>query len=811
LQRDEGSLYSSFLETGCDIKLDFCVLSEGAGQDRALYERFYGGPDEPPRFFSHTSADDLLRLGKSVLPPGHVISMYQRMAGGELVKIADDTLTHRLLYPAKDAPKTHMFILQDKNTVLPVERAFFPPSHCSFGDGEATHSSDSLGEILSSLLDLPVVPELRDASLATLLARGDHLLREHPRPVQLVAHTGSSVHWSRRVSAVRYYRFLHLGEFNAAAAVQPTVIAFSLDESGKVRGSLVRDDLVSTVLDACLVPVQRATGVHKFMRGALEEPAEGQKAGKAANCSKRRVSAAASKVQLEQARFEDWWKEYPCRCHCCVEGRDLYSKNVSCDGPQPRQGCALDIDEFLLLFNLDSPEIREACHKVRNLSIAAFDLETYASDVCTAAAGGGRKRKVSDVTASGMRAEPLAVQRLALVGYGDSFEADEAEVEQHTALFKTSAASPPPQGLTLSQCMMFEFIEHVLERQKTLAALKRELLAPLFDFVSRWRAAHNEYWLGLPGADADECKESFEQSLAGKFERHLNRLAEKLHVFSFNGSRFDLVLLQRYLAQYFKVYFKSRSNSLRILKKGSKVNSISVPGRHVVFLDIMALLGPGSSLDQFAALTGQSQSKLKFPFRAFTSLDFLQSTALPSDPDMWYDDLRQKEVDAEYIRNAQETFSALNCRTVEDYLCRYLELDVVLLGRGVALFTKSFYDRFGVHPLDVGKYTLASYGVVLTQRWLYQRKRIAQFSPNVLPVYSALKCASTGGLCTVFRQAAVPPTAVDDLVRDEAPPFQNLLRGLVSPINGHIFPDNERLGKGLVVLDVNSLYPYSVS
>ena len=129
---------------------------------------------------------------------------------------------------------------------------------------------------------------------------------------------------------------------------------------------------------------------------------------------------------------------------------------------------------------------------------------------------------------------------------------------------------------------------------------------------------------------------------------------------------------------------------------------------------------------------------------------------------------------------------------MSNFLTVFLFLvDVNLLGVGVLRLLKNFYKQFNVHPLDVNKTTIASYVGFLMQNHLMVNKRIGQWSPNILPMYSAIKKAATGGLTMVTRHSA------DGCSKTE------------SKINSHLSPSHNISGTGVMVLDVASLYPSS--
>ena len=116
-------------------------------------------------------------------------------------------------------------------------------------------------------------------------------------------------------------------------------------------------------------------------------------------------------------------------------------------------------------------------------------------------------------------------------------------------------------------------------------------------------------------------------------------------------------------------------------------------------------------------------------------------------------------------------------------------MDVKILGVAVTRFFNKFYEDFRTHPLDIDKTTIASYAGYIFQEYLMKNKRIGQFTPNLLPLYGAMKNAAIGGITMVLRTS-----------NDGNNEFEQ-------PINSHLYPDNKIKGKGTAIFDVNSLYP----
>ena len=185
------------------------------------------------------------------------------------------------------------------------------------------------------------------------------------------------------------------------------------------------------------------------------------------------------------------------------------------------------------------------------------------------------------------------------------------------------------------------------------------------------------------------------------------------------------------------------------------------------------------------------EAKMIFPFGAFDGIDFLKQESLPTDKAKWFNDLKQEYISDKDIEKARADFKSIGAKNVGEYLKMYLKMDVKLLGYGIITYFLSLYKKHEVHPLDIDKTTIASYGAYLYQHNLMKDKRIAHFSPNLLPLYGCLKSASTGGLTMVTRHSA------DASDIDEA------------PINSHLSDKHNVRGRGIASFDISSLYPSS--
>ena len=84
-------------------------------------------------------------------------------------------------------------------------------------------------------------------------------------------------------------------------------------------------------------------------------------------------------------------------------------------------------------------------------------------------------------------------------------------------------------------------------------------------------------------------------------------------------------------------------------------------------------MGRGFSLASFCQLSGLKETKLVFPFKSFTSHDFLKKTSLPTDAESWFNDLTQKQASQQDIERAHNDFKKSGAKNIGEYLETYLK------------------------------------------------------------------------------------------------------------------------------------------
>ncbi len=378
----------------------------------------------------------------------------------------------------------------------------------------------------------------------------------------------------------------------------------------------------------------------------------------------------------------------------------------------------------------------EAFRKACSLSLSALDVESITIELP------GSECEIQHIEAL----PPLRynstvrkIQKVAVFNYRDSLD------ERASFFFRVTENKP-------LKSVVEEFVEVLKERKEKAEAMKRSLLAPAFRVIEALKSEH------LAFCAAEDMKEkeaiaSFKSTLAGQFEKQLQRLTNTHVIMAFNGSSYDFVLLLGALSSV--LYSHDPPLQLRVQRQGNKVRSLSVRGRPltgVIFRDLCYMAPAGVGLGAMAKMVGLEAEKGLCPFSQLTSLESLDRAEFDWNLSSWRNDLTGKYPTEAEIEEVKKQFTDGTCKTVYDYLCLYLERDVELtLAIGDRLYD-SFYQELGVHPVDAGKHTIASLMHYANQLFLFRTKRLAMYKISVAPLYGMTKSSCLGGLTQICRQ-----------------------------------------------------------
>lgn len=782
LHTTELECYVKYLDNALDFRLDFQTLSEQVKTDEKLAKNFYGAPSEGVKFFNYLKSADWARLSNGVLPPSECLCFYKKKDTGKnkVVKIYDETVNQYLLSDDESTPlKRHIFLLQFDKKEWVIEfcsgkeecNLLFPSISEELFMLKSTKPCILFSSMINEILQMHFESENYSSSevLPSKINFNDftndiNILNHVKYPVLICSHTGSTITAPQKKGKYAYvgtskFFFSNLAMFNENKETEPLTICITIDNKGLYKAYYPIPEIRQDIIAQCITSVGRITDTHHYLKNLANSTLYSNK-----------------KVLERKEKVDNWWKKYVCSCDTCKLSKENYDLNISTYGGQKRSSILLSSIHYLELFNLKSESNLNRLKKVYELSICAIDIEAWTRKLIN------YNRNFSNIAYVGKKNEIVALQEIALIGYTDMFN-----LPTHWKYFECQTKT----RVKSAREVVGKLIEHIMKRQKTIENMKESLLQPLLNFVKRCRDAHFEFWgkeLGFSDDTKKQIELSFNYSLFGKFERKLMRLKNCLYVYTFNGGSYDFVLLHKFIANYLKQTRPGRV-PLYIIKRGSRIVRLLIPKSNIKFVDIVDFLGPNSSLNKFAKLTGLKDTKMIFPFSCFDSLEFLLEKNLPTEKERWYNDLKQTYFTDEDIKQAHSDFKKHNCKNVKEYLLLYLQLDCELLGLGVIKYFNSLLDKFEVSPVDCDKTTCASYVGYLMQQFLMNGKRIAQFSPNLLPLYGAEKSAATGGLSLVGRHSADATDEKEDY------------------INSHLSENHNIKGEGIVCWDVTNLYP----
>jgi hypothetical protein len=196
-----------------------------------------------------------------------------------------------------------------------------------------------------------------------------------------------------------------------------------------------------------------------------------------------------------------------------------------------------------------------------------------------------------------------------------------------------------------------------------------------------------------------------------------------------------------------------KKSQVQISREGSRVRWIKAD--KIIWTDCKRLLPPGYSLSKFGKVCNLEQVKAPMCFEWLTDADSLDRIkTLPKDAAAWKSRLTgdgptQSEVDA-----AVKFFEESKFECLFDYLRHYLLLDTVILAKAFFTLLDGYFQLMQLCPIESGKLTVSSFSFFSSQTELQRNKRIGNYFCNDSRIFSLLKRASHGGICTSLRSVA---------------------------------------------------------
>ena len=226
-----------------------------------------------------------------------------------------------------------------------------------------------------------------------------------------------------------------------------------------------------------------------------------------------------------------------CPCQFCQRSKAYGSKQLQ-RGPQTLNKQKLSIFDLLVHFNLNSDKNRAAVLRCCDLSVASLDFECL-SETSVENPLARVPRDLVSHAKLGSGNVPLIVQKPVLFAHADFLSSSSSSSPYYHKFYHV--VHPDDFGNVLR-----DYINDLLERQKLLREEKLKLLTDLFKFVDVFKNNHKQFFF-KKGVKPKTTELSWNANLFGKFEKELYRLCHTLRVYSFNGARYDHVILARHI------------------------------------------------------------------------------------------------------------------------------------------------------------------------------------------------------------------------------------------------------------------------
>ena len=171
-----------------------------------------------------------------------------------------------------------------------------------------------------------------------------------------------------------------------------------------------------------------------------------------------------------------------------------------------------------------------------------------------------------------------------------------------------------------ARCLVTKFLLELLALSKRSSKELRQLLDPYLQLIQQKITEPNG---NLPQKTDDEVEdEASNMKLLRNLKKlyvgvkiELERYCDKLPVFGFNSSRYDLNLIKQYLLEFLLRDFHCSPSVIKSCNEYIAMNFMGLQ-----FLDILNFLGGATSLDKFLKAYGTSEQKGFFPYEWFDDI-----------------------------------------------------------------------------------------------------------------------------------------------------------------------------------------------
>ena len=306
-----------------------------------------------------------------------------------------------------------------------------------------------------------------------------------------------------------------------------------------------------------------------------------------------------------------------------------------------------------------------------------------------------------------------------------------------------------------------------------------------------------------------EEKNMKQAGILRRLYKDLNNLIRRAVVLSFNGSKYDMVLILGYFFQIYKdmgnfdgrVTTPYKDGRLKtdifrnVLQRGSQI--MTMVTERLCFKDLSLFLAPGCSYKKYLENFSNDVEKLEkliFPYKMVKSFDCLHSRVLPKFEDFWCD-LRQRigisgEQYSHFIGgwgDMENPNLIKDGGTLMDILREYNLADVSPMIRAVTKHMAVYKNELNI-DLFFEYISLPAIGL----KWMFQneKEKFYTFPQPYGFLHRQIQNGRTGGLCTVFHRKVV--------VGGEMRRYYE---------KGGPVHETPRICKAITLVDATSLYP----
>ena len=222
------------------------------------------------------------------------------------------------------------------------------------------------------------------------------------------------------------------------------------------------------------------------------------------------------------------------------------------------------------------------------------------------------------------------------------------------------------------QNMVKRFINNIYNYGKLVKVIKHLMLSDITQIL-------NNIILTCNAANLSSTRNSlFKQTL-----QQINRFVKESFALSFNGSKYDLILILQAIYTY---KTQNKQCRVRTFRKGSTYSSCTVSwikskknwSQQFVFKDVRNLTEQNCSLELLSKRFGvpNQSGKGTFPHSANCSVRWLKETqSLPNfESQEWNDVLKNCKPTQEAVNQAQQDFQLIKAENLYEYLIFYLKV-----------------------------------------------------------------------------------------------------------------------------------------